>query len=87
VGGVPRLRTRRPGDRFQPLGMGGHTVKLSDFLTNQKVPRDVRDRLPLLEGEGGIAWVCGQRVDERACVRDGTQRVLLLRFICSAGGA
>lgn len=80
IGSVLELRTREAGDRFQPQGMGGHTAKLADFLTNQKVPRHVRDRLPLLVGEKGIAWVCGQRVDERAKVRDGTKQVLALRF-------
>jgi tRNA(Ile)-lysidine synthase len=82
VGETLSLRTRRPGDRFRPLGMGGHTVKLSDFLTNQKVPRDLRDRLPLLEGEGGIAWVCGQRVDEHTRIGEGTETVLVLAFAC-----
>jgi tRNA(Ile)-lysidine synthase len=81
VGGDPVLRTRRPGDRFQPLGLDGHTVKLADFLTNQKVPRAARDRLPLLVGEDGIAWVCGQRVDERARVVRGTKGVLALHFV------
>ncbi|MFN2220426.1 MAG: tRNA lysidine(34) synthetase TilS [Anaerolineae bacterium] len=75
------LRARQAGDRFQPLGMGGSTVKLSDFLTNQKVPHIVRDQLPLLVGDVGIVWVCGQRVDERARVRDGTETVLVLRFV------
>jgi tRNA(Ile)-lysidine synthase len=74
------LRTRRPGDRFQPLGMAGHGVKLADFLTNRKVPRAIRDRLPLLVTGELILWVCGQRVDERARVRTDTGQVLLLRF-------
>lgn len=80
VGTALWLRPRRPGDRFQPLGMGGSTVKLADFLTNQKVRRTVRDRLPLLVGEAGIAWVCGQRVDERARVQDETEIGLALHF-------
>jgi tRNA(Ile)-lysidine synthase len=80
VGAELWLRTRRAGDRFQPQGMRGHTVKLADFLTNQKVPLAVRDLLPLLEGEGGIVWVCGQRVDERARVQDATERVLVICF-------
>lgn len=75
------LRTRQAGDRLQPLGMSGSTVRLSDFLTNQKVPHDVRDRLPLLFSDTGIVWVCGQRVDERARVRDRTETVLVLRFV------
>ena len=74
------LRTRRPGDRFQPLGMAGRSVKLADFFTNRKIPRPVRDRIPLLEGPGGIVWVCGQRLDERARVTGVTERVLRLRF-------
>ena len=75
------LRTRRAGDRFQPLGLGGHEVKLADFLTNRKVPRAVRGRLPLLACGWGLAWVCGQRVDERAAVSEATKQVLVLRFV------
>jgi hypothetical protein len=61
--------------------MRGHTVKLADFLTNEKVPRAARDRLPLLEAEWGICWVCGQRIDRRARVQSATRRVLYLRFV------
>jgi tRNA(Ile)-lysidine synthase len=74
------LRTRQAGDRFHPLGMSGRTVKLSDFLTNQKVPHSMRDRLPLLVGEQGIMWVCGQRIDERARVWSETRLVLSMHF-------
>jgi tRNA(Ile)-lysidine synthase len=83
LGETPYLRTRQPGDRFQPLGMGGHTVRLADFLTNEKVPRRWRDLLPILVGKGHIAWVCGQRVDERAKVTDETREVVVLRFVAS----
>jgi tRNA(Ile)-lysidine synthase len=80
AGQVLSLRTRRPGDRFQPLGMDGQSVKLADFLTNCKAPRIIRDRLPLLVVGERILWVCGQRVDERARVQSDTEQVLLLRF-------
>jgi tRNA(Ile)-lysidine synthase len=75
------LRTRKPGDRFQPLGLGGHSVKLTDYLTNEKVPRNVRDLLPLLVGQKEITWVCGQRLDERAKVGEGTTEILMLSFV------
>ena len=81
VGRSLQLQTRRAGDRFQPQGMEGRTVNLADFLTNQKVPRAVRDRLPLVVRQGDIFWVCGQRIDERACVRNATARVLVMRFL------
>ena len=64
------IRTRRPGDRFQPSGMLG-TKKLQDFFTDAKVPRSERDRVPLLVSERGIAWVAGHRVAEWAKARDG----------------
>ncbi len=75
------LRRRQAGDRFQPLGMAGRTVKLADFLTNQKVPQSLRDRLPLLASPQQIIWVCGQRLDERARVGDNSGQVLRLRLV------
>ena len=74
------LRTRRPGDRFCPQGMGGHRVKVSDFFVNVKVPRAWRDEIPLLVSAGEIAWVCGRRVAEQFLVNEKTRRVARLVF-------
>lgn len=48
------LRTRRPGDRFAPRGMDGHTQKLKDWFINHKVPQPLRDHIPLLALDGEI---------------------------------
>lgn len=72
------LRVRRPGDRFCPLGMQGRAVKLNEFFINAKVDRALRDRWPLVVGQGGIVWVPGLRLDERVRVRAETTRVLHL---------
>lgn len=72
------LRTRRPGDRFEPLGMHG-TTRLSDFMINRKMPVDAREGWPLLAcGEKGetVLWVCGYAVSERAKVTKNTGRVV-----------
>jgi tRNA(Ile)-lysidine synthase len=53
------LRIRREGDRFEPLGMDGHSQKVSDFFTNVKLPQRARDRWPLLCAGGTIAWIPG----------------------------
>ncbi len=63
------LRSRRPGDRFQPSGMTG-TKKLQDFFTDAKIPRDQRDSVPLLVCERGIAWIVGHRVADWALADD-----------------
>jgi tRNA(Ile)-lysidine synthase len=57
-----RIRARQPGDRFQPLGMGGHSLKLSDFMINVKLPRRARDGWPLLLSGDVIAWVPGFQI-------------------------
>jgi tRNA(Ile)-lysidine synthase len=77
------LRPRRRGDRFQPQGMGGHSVKLSAFMTNLKIPRAWRDHVPLLTTDVGIAWVCGRRIGKGFTVEAETRRVARLWFACT----
>jgi tRNA(Ile)-lysidine synthetase-like protein len=71
-----RLRLRREGDRFAPLGMGGKEQKLQDFLVSRRVPRFYRGFVPLLVSGDEIAWVVGQRLSERFKVDTETVRVL-----------
>ena len=55
------LRTRIPGDQFEPLGLGNHSQKLSDFMVNVKMPQRARDHWPLLCSGEQIIWVPGYR--------------------------
>lgn len=55
------LRVRQDGDRFEPLGMDGHEMKLSDFFINVKLPQRARDRWPLLCMGERVVWVPGYR--------------------------
>jgi len=57
------IRQRRDGDRFFPLGAPGER-KLQDFLTDAPVIREMRDRIPLVEIDGEIVWVVGERISE-----------------------
>jgi tRNA(Ile)-lysidine synthetase-like protein len=54
---VVTLRARKPGDRFAPAGMGGHHQKISDWMVNRKIPRHLRDRIPLLMIDDRVAAV------------------------------
>jgi tRNA(Ile)-lysidine synthase len=58
------IRNRRPGDRFQPLGLP-FPKKLKDFLIDRRIDASVRDRIPLLVWNGEIVWVAGVEVSER----------------------
>ncbi len=68
------VRSRRPGDRVQPLGMAGHK-KLQDFMVDAKIPESWRDRVPLLVTPRGIAWVAGYRIANWARVTPDDTRV------------
>jgi tRNA(Ile)-lysidine synthase len=73
------VRRRRPGDRFQPLGMS-QTKKLQDFMVDAKIPRSWRDRVPLVSSARQIFWVVGWRMDDRVKVTEKTKKVLRLQF-------
>ena len=73
------VRRRRAGERFQPLGMS-EPKKLQDFMVDSKIPREWRDRVPLVCSSDGILWVVGWRIAEWARVKDSTKRVLYLEF-------
>ena len=64
TGSRVEIRNRRPGDRIQPLG-GKERLRLKDLLIARRVPRHLRDRLPLLVIDGVLAWVPGVTIDER----------------------
>jgi len=80
------VRSRRPGDRFRPLGAPG-VRKLQDFLVDRKVARAERDTVPLVvDGGGRIVWVVGQAVAEDFRVTDPSRGVILLK-VRHLGGA
>ncbi len=79
AGGSLALRTRRPGDRFQPTGLNG-TQKIGNFMINAKIPAAWRDHLPLLVAGDALVWVCGWRVDARFAVRGHTGEVWIASF-------
>lgn len=60
------LRTRREGDFICPLGMGGRAKSLSDYLTDRKFPRPLRDRMPVVARGSEILWAVGAGISENA---------------------
>ena len=45
-----RVRSWKPGDRFQPNGMEG-SKKLQDFFVDSKVPKNKRHEIPIIVDE------------------------------------
>lgn len=72
------LRTRQPGDRWQPMGMAGHTRSLKNWMIDQKIPRHLRDYLPLLTVDSQIAAIIlpdEWRIAEPFAVQPSSQHV------------
>jgi tRNA(Ile)-lysidine synthase len=74
------LRSRRPGDRFFPLGLNGRSKKVNEFMIDQKIPANLRDRIPLVVSNQQIIWICGYRPAEQARISDTTRQVVHLKF-------
>jgi tRNA(Ile)-lysidine synthase len=72
------VRARRPGDRLRPLGAPGRK-KVQDVLVDRKVPRDDRDRVPIVTNEiGEIVWVAGEVLADPFRVTPSTKSVVVL---------
>jgi tRNA(Ile)-lysidine synthase len=76
------VRQRRPGDRFQPLGMS-MPKKLYEFMVDAKIPRSWRDHIPIVCSPQQIIWVVGWRIDDRVKTTEASKEILRLEFIKS----
>ncbi len=78
------LRTRQAGDRFAPLGLGGHTQKIKKWMVDHKVPQAQRDQIPLLVIAGEIAaFLVGNQwvINEHFAPTETDQTGLYFQFI------
>ena len=73
------VRSRQPGDRFQPLGMS-EAKKVGEFMIDAKIPRAWRQRVPIVCSPYHVLWVVGWRIDNRVRVTEETRQVLCLKF-------
>ena len=75
-----QVRSRLPGERFHPLGMGGHSLKLSDFMINVHLPPRARAGWPLVVSGEQVAWVPGYGIGEHCSVTGGTHQIVHLEL-------
>jgi tRNA(Ile)-lysidine synthase len=74
-----KIRKWKEGDWFIPLGMN-KKKKLSDFLIDEKIPLNLKDRIWVLTSNDAIAWVIGQRIDDRFKITENTEDVLQIQM-------
>lgn len=74
IKGTPVVRTRRPGD-FIVLSDNNHKA-LNRFMIDEKIPRQMRDKIPLLADGSHVMWIIGYRISEYYKIGPDTVRVL-----------
>lgn len=74
------VRFPRPGDRFHPLGWPKEG-SLHGFLAAAGVPREGRERVPIVLADERVVWVAGLRVAEFARVEPRTRARLRLDLV------
>jgi tRNA(Ile)-lysidine synthase len=69
------IRQRRAGDRMTVKGMNG-TKKVKDILIDMKIPRRMRDQIPLLTDDEHILWIPGVKRSNEYLPSKEADRVL-----------
>ena len=73
------VRLRQPGDRFVTLGRKNE-IKIGKFLTAQKVPHDIRQKVLVVTDSEKIIWLWPIRISEQAKITDSTNKILQLKI-------
>lgn len=79
ISSVATLRFREEGD-YLSINRDMQTKSLKEYLINEKVPKDQRDKIPVLADRNHIMWVVGMRISEYFKVTETTKRILEVKF-------
>ncbi|MFH1238879.1 MAG: tRNA lysidine(34) synthetase TilS, partial [bacterium] len=79
------VRTRREGDRINPLGMRGYK-KIKDIFIDNKIPPEIRDSIPLVVSGKEVIWITGyshwkEQLSDWVKVTGNTRQILEIRLI------
>jgi tRNA(Ile)-lysidine synthase len=78
--GTVKVRTRRDGDRMQPLGMT-QEKKIQDILVDRHIPRSAREQIPLFFSDTHCIWLAGVSLDNRVRLSSTTQTIVRLSIV------
>jgi tRNA(Ile)-lysidine synthase len=77
-GGI-KIRSRKDGDLFKPYKSTG-TKKLKEYFIDNKVPKEERDKIPVLAKDNEIVWVIGHKISDKFKVTENTKSIIKLEY-------
>ena len=72
-----KVRSWQHGDRIAPLGLNG-TKKIQDIFVDNKVPKALRNHIPLFECSNTLIWLPGYCIAHGWEVKDNSKEALQL---------
>lgn len=75
-----KIRLWEHGDNFIPLGMNDKK-KVSEFLTDAKVPARIKPNVPVVLYNNDIIWVVGYRINEKYKVNKNSKNIYRMEFV------
>lgn len=79
IKGLLQLRNRRTGD-YLVVNRDGGRKKLKDYFIDSKVPREIRDYIPLVTTGSQVLWAVGCRLSEAYKIDDHTKEILEIKY-------
>jgi len=73
------LRPWKRGDRIKPINTS-FTKKVSDLFIDHKISLVRKKRIPILESDGTIVWVCGVQLSDNFKIKPKTVKALMLYY-------
>jgi len=76
------IRNRKNGDVFKPYKSNG-TKKLKEYFIDCKIPKEIRDEIPVIACGNEIVWIIGHKISDKFIVTENTKNILRLEYKCA----
>jgi len=73
------VRGRRSGD-YLTINRELSKKTLKEYMIEEKIPKDIRDLVPVLADGNHVIWVMGYRISEKYKVNENTKRILQVQL-------